>query len=217
MKKFSIYITVFLILTAFGFGCRKEMPYENTGQADTIFPKPYLPIYPNSFWQYRNTFDSTLFTDYAGAYQLTSGNEGNSHSKEYYGPTWHGHTYLGYNYTTGSTYNNSQHFIAELKEDVSDEWMTIYGSTDRYDHIGTTWEKRMTDSTGLTKTVGDSTYTNVIKVVERQYSSLYMHSFGAWYYYYAKDVGLIEKGTIDRVTLQNTGVIYYLEHYHIYR
>lgn len=195
--------------------CRKDLPYDESTAADTIYPKPYLPIYPGSYWEYRNVSDSSLFMDYAGNYVLAEASNGGYHSGNHYGPSWRNHTYLGYCFTSYGE-NDSKRFIPELEEQAGNEWMYEGGGYSGF-NIGGYYIWRYTDSTGLVKTVGDTTYTNVIKVVEEEHSSGYVSAYDAWYYYFARDVGLIEKGTYDQFTNHNTGALYRLEIYHINR
>lgn len=197
-----------IIITAFGLtssSCRKETPYVADPSPDTLFPKPYLPIYPGSWWTYVYPYDNATFTDNAEGYVLDELHYGQYHSQKYYVPKWRGCSFFGYTFLNASA---SQIATSELMEEQWVQWVYVpnSGGDPRYNSYTI---YREVDSIGITHAVNSVIYTDVIKVHERYDPSGTNPIAYHYYYYYAKDVGLIEK----KDAIGNT--VYYLLAYHI--
>lgn len=204
MKQALLLFIIFVAL--FGQSCRKELPFEQHTPPDTLFPRPYLPIYPGSWWTYRNASDSTTFTEYAGGYVLDRMSYNEYNSQEYYVPLWRGRTYFGYGF-----YNEGGAgcFTKELDPfSGTGSWLYEPNPGDPRFSYWNVWRK--TDSTGLTLTIDSVIYTDVIKVVEYEISSGSTAQWDVFDYYYAKDVGLIR---VDKVTIGLEPKYYLIDHF----
>ena len=185
MKKFYFPVLISVLFVA---GCQKnEIP--DPQNADTLFPKPYLPLYPGSWWEYRNVNDSSTFTKTAGPYVLAYAHYGNYTSKYFYTTTWDNDTLFGY----GANLGYPGMFSVLLKEEISEKWQYGIDYGGYPSHGGASSINREVDSVGLTKIIGTDTFQNVIRVDEWSLGGGYYAGFYC-YYYFAKDVGLIEKG-----------------------
>ncbi len=186
--------------------CRKEIPFEQTNPADTLFPRSYLPIYPGSWWTYRWLADSTTFTDNASGYELASINYDHYNSEKYYVPVWRNRNYFGYGF---SNENGSQVFTKEVEETLGASWLhESHPGDPRFSN----WRVyRRVDSVGLSISVDSVQYNDVIKIIEWESSSGTTANWDAFQYYYAKDVGLIR---MDCLTCSGN-IGYYLIDYYI--
>lgn len=87
--KHSFFLAAILAITL--FACKEEPinPALPTSTFDTIFPKSYLPVYPNSWWKYEINGNTTITTTVSNKYQLHSYriSENNSWTTQAYSDT----------------------------------------------------------------------------------------------------------------------------------
>lgn len=189
----KIYVRIIVVVAALlqFSSCRKELDFEQSEPFDTIFPKSYLPVYPGSWWTYYDSTSNSSFTDVAGAYELKSFNYDNHHSRQYYVPSWRNRFYFGYGFQQNATF-----FTKELEETVASGWLYLPNTSTDCIHTPCTSISRKVEAVGLTVIIDTITYSNVIRVREDVHQSGYWYG-GIYYYYYAKDVGLIKKEFSD--------------------
>jgi hypothetical protein len=209
MKKILVF---FILSSVFALGltsCRKEIPFDSNANADTLFPKPYLPLYPGSYWTYISSSDT--FTESVGAYTIGSILDDFNHSQDYYVPTWKGRQYFGYGYQRTSTA-----FTKELEEQDVGSWLVESYSNGDCTHGGCYNVTRWVDSTAMTVAVDTFIFSDVVRIWERKLGV----NFGPYenrFYYYAKDVGLVKCELITGGSYPNWTVstVYYVTDYFI--
>lgn len=191
--------TLFCLLLLLGSSCKKNLPFDEDTPVDTLFPKAYYPIYPGSWWRYQRLSNATFYTETAGAYTEASISYNNYHSKPYIVPTMNGKPYFGYGvHRTFSSYHQPYIVFTHILSETQGELWDF-----QFDYIdprvnGGTGIQRRTDSVGLTKNMDAGVFTDVIKILEFNGRPPYQRN----YYYFAKDVGLIESGTYAPNSLQ---------------
>lgn len=192
--------SLLLLLTAFA-SCKRDKLDDlmKNEKADTIFPKPYLPVYPGSWWKYADQNGDTV-THTAGAYErahLSYGGNftGNYFTGDKYVPTWNGIHYFGYvRGEAAAGYPDYHASVEELRETTNTSW--IYGghcTDERYDCYTI---NRVTMQNDTSLILGTDTFLHVLHV--REFAIASGTSPGAYVndFYYAKDVGLIAKDVV---------------------
>jgi hypothetical protein len=186
MKRLILFVFIL-------FGCNDKPEIE----IQTIYPLPYLPVYPGSYWTYLNEFGDTIHsfvedeykTDRYQSYELNGNYTDNA-----FVPFWNGLPIYGYStpeYTVTAAYHETgkegKRQLPILKETKGYGWRTYssqYGSSARW-----------VVAVDTTIVVNSITYNNVIVVNDSGYSYQGLntvHSFGRASYF-AKDVGLIRE------------------------
>ena len=181
MWKYLFFILLFIV------SCKKE----KQEAIQTIYPLPYLPVYPGSKWTYLNQNGDTLIQSTAPEYQLHQYQISYGYKTDnVYVPFWNGKPIYGY-----STPDNDSPYgspgetqIGYLSEKKGEQFY-VYGS-----NMGSSW--RVVENIDTNITVNSINYNNVIEV--RKY---YFPQWGAGAHnthlsgisYYAKNIGLIKE------------------------
>jgi hypothetical protein len=185
MKRILSLCSLSLLLFS---SCNRDSDALFPGPLDTIKPKPYLPIYPGSWWKYVDANGDTVLQT-TGAHYVRDTlcwrePDGIHFTKPSYVPVWNGKPTWGYTQQghTGSIEGTLYYTADVLRETVGGQWTVEYSQGDpRWETPGIV---RDVMATGLTMNVDSLSFTDVIKVRES--------SFYPRYLYYARDVGLIK-------------------------
>lgn len=175
------------------FSCKKEPHYI------TIYPLPYLPVYPGSNWKYLDQNGDTVIQTTDPEYKLNSYKCKiyNSSMNEIletdlvYVPYWNGVPVYGYSSPNNDIRYGYAQQIAYLNEVQGQSWGI---SSDP--HYGYVYRKVANNDTSLV--VNSVNYSHVIRITQivHSYNPYIPESWSADYYY-AKDIGLIYQKTIN--------------------
>jgi hypothetical protein len=191
-------IYLFILFIVF-FSCKKDQQVDY----ETIYPLPYLPVYPGSHWTYLDENGDTLVQSTSSEYQLHSYKSFNldgNNTDPVYVPYWNGYPVYGYStpeYTTSGAFTDFHYGMKQvgyLSEQLGQSWSTYanqYGSSGR--------KVVNIDTTLLVNSI---LFNHVIKV--NDYGSSYHEPPGNHLRatnYYAKDIGLIQQDEIYNDTL----------------
>ncbi len=185
MKKLILLLLIIQCLVS----CKKETTYT------TIYPLPYLPVYPGSFWRYLNKNNDTIIQSTDSEYKLHhyaceySTSENTIWTDYVYVPYWNGNPIYGYS----TPYESNHYYSANISNQVGFLSNTLEQSWGTYfdPHIGSA--KRTVKNIDTSLNVNSSIYLHVIKVRETYRSTNLYFPKDEWLEdnYYAKDVGLV--------------------------
>ncbi len=197
------YLTILLILL---ISCKKE----KQESYKTIYPLPYLPVFPGSSWTYINMDGDTVSQTTSSEYQLNSYSSYalyGSKTDPVYVPFWNGEPVYGYSSpketTTGAFegYERGLSQIGYLSETLGQGWgigYSQYGGS-----------SRIVSNIDTSITINSITFNHVITVNDWSYI-MFVNPRLTKINYYAKDVGLIKQDILkDTVMIQNLGIISY--------
>lgn len=182
MRKYLFFILVFFL------SCKKE----KQEAIQTIYPLPYLPVYPGSKWTYLNEVGDTIIQSTAPEYQLhqyISESIGDYMTDYVYVPFWNGKPVYGYstpidNMTT-TFGDNGLTQIGYLSEKKGEQWTTYLSKI--------TTSFRVVENIDTSITVNSINYNNVIKVCDYGHYAPNGPQYLAYVSYYAKNIGLIKE------------------------
>lgn len=199
MRKYLFFILVFFL------SCKKE----KQEAIQTIYPLPYLPVYPGSKWIYLNEVGDTVIQSTAPEYQLhqyNSNHIGGYMTDYVYVPFWNGNPVYGYSTpidnVSAAFIHNGLTQIGYLSEKKGEQWTTYWSQ------YGNSF--RVVENIDTSLTVNSIIYYNVIKVCN------YGHYPGGpgpvlltTVSYYAKNIGLIKE---DYSNKHIDLISYYINH-----
>lgn len=161
----------------------------NLPRYDTLFPKPYLPVYPGSWWKYLSEDADTLISSASDTY-LTDYYEYSAAavlSDSFYVPFLDNIPVWGYEAHTGAvSHAGSYPFTIVLYDTiVGFNWQIAYWAGNENRRVILTRDTSVLLRTGLA-------FDSVIIVKEYQSLPVYVPE---WWYkrYYAKNTGLIRE------------------------
>jgi hypothetical protein len=182
MRKYLFFILVFFL------SCKKEKQ-----EAQTIYPLPYLPVYPGSKWIYLNEVGDTVIQSTAPEYQLHQYNSysiGGYMTDYVYVPFWNDKPVYGYSTPidnmSAAFIHNGLTQIGYLSEKKGEQWTTYWSQ------YGSSF--RVVENIDTSLTVNSINYYNVIKVCDYgHYPAGPGPQILASVSYYAKNIGLIKE------------------------
>ena len=190
---------VFLYILSMLFSaCVKE---PDSPPVETLYPLPYLPDYPGSWWKYLNADGDTILhttaSEYIEHYYMSEKLNG-CYTDPVRVPYWNGDPVYGYS-TPAITH--PQHpgeeglsQVGYLSENTDDHFLVFSYKGVQFREVG------ITDTSII---INGNNYTNVIRVNEYSESSFYNHPLTLDYItYYAKDIGLIRKDNLKDSTIE---------------
>jgi|GEM_PF-2922876 len=157
---------------------------------DTVFPRPYFPVYPDSWWKYLNQNGDTV-TKTIPSYELVEFSYGSNYSGTYefpssYVPLWDGQPCFGYSILHGGE-------LTEFLREEASEWeIDRYTPSDPRLSNQAHWTKRRVQPLAV-YTVNNQSYTDVLEVTEEKRS--WVSVVYTYRYYYARNIGLIHLQT----------------------
>ena len=200
-----------MILIFILYSCKKEEQVNY----QTIYPLPYLPVYPGSYWIYLDENGDTVISATDKTYILHSYKSSaisGGFTDPVYVPYWDGTPVYGYSYPTytvsaafSDEYAKGEHQVGFLSEELNQYWGVYYSQ------YGGGFRVVVAIDTSIT--VESVLYDHVIVV--NDYGSYYTRpiSFGESNYY-AKNIGLIRKD-IGRgnIIIQHLRIVsYFINH-----
>jgi len=195
MKKFLVLIIILF------FSCKKEDPIPVT-----IYPFPYLPVYPGSYWKYLNqngdTVLQTTSTEYVlHRYKYKNDYEDNNMTSPVYVPFWNGIPVYGYSSPIKLDPLTYYTQVSYLSTKIGQE----YKYYTRFGMIS-----RLVANIDTSLVLFATTYNNVIVVNEYHLNPPYEHPpVLVGKNYYAKDIGLVmEEDLYDTIKI----ISYYINH-----
>lgn len=161
--------------------CKKDKV--SSQSYDTIFPSPYLPVYPGSYWQYLRFYDDgstgsdTITYCTSDNYKLCHNPEENEdlNSKYIYVPVWNDSAIMGYSWVKNIG-NKTFEKINILSETLGESW------------IGPNNRVRTIETVSHSMTFNNVTLNNIIVAKEEVSNHPESQIFR---YYFARDIGLI--------------------------
>jgi len=199
MKVCYFIIVIILLIVS---SCKKE----DSKNYQTIYPLPYLPVYPGSFWKYISDKGDTVTYTTSDNYILdsfTSNDLGGMKTDPIYVPYWNGEPVYGYSFLWSD--GDGQILVPYLKEEDKASWSRC-GYKYCIDDI------IVAKDTSLV--VHYAIYNSVIVVKEANDGLSWGPPPGihSTYFYYAKNVGLIKEINVDEInhdTIQTLNIIDY--------
>lgn len=184
--------------------CKKE----EIKNYQTIYPLPYFPVYPGSYWKYNDSIGNISEIKTSDNYMLHSfyfDDFDGLLTDSVYVPFWNGIPVYGYSIPeSGSGYSLT--LLPLLKEEAGASWC-FSGYKWSYDY------KVISKDTSIV--VNDTTFDNVI-VVKKYYpgNSWSPPATNHSLTYYAKNVGLIKEAVVNQVN-NDTAIIRAITDYYI--
>ena len=186
------YTTLLFFLFAGIVSCKKDgaiVPNEPI----KIYPLPYFPVYPGSYWKYVTASNDTVIIrseyDYRPFSFVYNNNELLYQTNNCLVPLWNNLYIFGYSY-----YENNK-LIPILATTLDSTWIVFSAFTPFLEPFF--YKKRIV----ILDTIMDiqnNRYDHVIKIVEFVFRENYP-SYNIDSFYYAKDVGLIKHNTTELV------------------
>lgn len=212
MSLFKLLVIIFLLLNI--TSCEKDdlTGDENTKCTDKQYPGEYFPAYPKSWWNYSNFNNETVKYEISSEYQNCEGKcrpvfkninkciQGNSLIQRFY-------TGLG----TSSIIDSPIYSTTKDSILICPISFSTFKEQDAFLLPEDIPYRRKTTTIDTTITVNSQNYTNVLIVYEyNKFDSLHRY-----YDYFAKDVGLIKRDSVNINNANDLIEILRLENYHI--
>jgi len=129
MNKFfnNPFIGFVSVLMFFAVGCKKDHTDAIETSPGIIYPMPYFPVYPGSWWTYVNGFGDSVQTTMIGDYQEYSYSDitrNGAQSDVVKIPFWNSYPMYGYSYPRKVNLDdNGLTLIPLLSEQTGDHWI----------------------------------------------------------------------------------------------
>jgi len=176
-------IILILLVLIFPF-CKKD----EIKNYQTIYPLPYLPAYPGSYWVYSQS-NNTITVNASDEYVLTSFKSNELQGTpldSFYAPVlnnlpWGENNFFVVGYSTPVKLGNHYSFVKILSDSLNDSW-----SYNSYVVCS-----RMVNAIDSTVVVNNVTYSNVI-IIEDHEEGCPTENSVIERFYFAKNIGLIK-------------------------
>src|SRR5687768_15173056 len=128
VKCFSILFFFFII------SCKKNESEPARAGVEIIYPLPYIPVYPGSWWRYVNglgdSIQTTLISDFQ-EHSYSDITQSGAQTSVVKIPFWNGYPMYGYSYPRKINLDdNGMTLVPFLTENEGDQWITsIYDSS----------------------------------------------------------------------------------------
>jgi hypothetical protein len=181
MRKRKNSILLIFIFTVL-FSCKKDDIDRNV-----IYPGPYFPVYPNSYWKYVQKDGDTITKSTSSDYLPDSfiSEEYNVYTEDAYVPFWNGIPIYGYCTPVFVNANDKGRVLTPLLRDKAGfEWITWQSINDSIIEFVSAMDTVLT--------VKGTLYQNVIVVEKNSWSDHQLSNIYS-YRFYARDIGLIKE------------------------
>lgn len=216
------YFYIILLLTIFFICCNKP-PIESEPippSYDTIFPLPYFPVFPNSYWKYSNSTGDTNIYSTSPYYLLDGKFNPNTNNYEYlfYVPVYNCDRVRKYTIYSGTNIYYENYKTKRLLPVDNINTGVYFNSSAINISPYSIWRKVI--KTNQTILINGILYNSV--VIIREFTILsnttlcIPHTFDTIFsytdHYYAKNVGLIREDSVsfDTIIYQKNLIEYYI-------
>ena len=183
----------FLLLLFIIVGCSEDNDdgdyKKDEVKIDTLFPRDYFPVYPNSYWIFKTSNNDTIVHKTDSIYFLNTNYDPYKNpydSSLYYAPRYDGKTVKGYLISLGTTDYHSSRWrkIIDDRLFVGKVFSSCYLWPTSY-----WYGKVMNVDTSIL--INSNQYDSVIIIMEYSNPPGYENQYIK--YYYAKNIGIIKK------------------------